>query len=68
MNFSRIKVLFTEKKKNQFFGATKVSELQRTVGVRFPVCALNLTDTNAGQMHPLQRLCCVMAYFWRFPL
>lgn len=32
------------------FAATKERELQTTVGVRFPVCALNLTDTNVEQM------------------
>lgn len=33
-----------------FFAATEECELQTTVGVRFPVCALNLTDTNVEQM------------------
>lgn len=33
-----------------FLAATKECELQTTVGVRLPVCALNLTDTNVEQM------------------
>lgn len=39
-----------QKSKNPFFAATKACELQTTIGVRFPVCALNLTDTNVEQM------------------
>lgn len=39
-----------QKSKNPFFTAAKACELQTTVGVRFPVFALNLTDTNVEQM------------------